>query len=92
VANIAVNEALDPTAGLPAASGVNSLTLTGAFNLAINDAGEDSSLPQPQDDAAILLSAFRASVGTPPPSASQAATGRLSGAELHNLLRRLGVR
>jgi hypothetical protein len=92
VANIAVNEALDATAGLPAASGVNSLTLTGAFNLAINDASEDSSLPQPQDDAAILLSAFRASVGTPPPSASQAATGRLSAAELHNLLRRLGVR
>jgi hypothetical protein len=51
---------------------------------------------QPQDDAAILLSAillsaFLASVGTPPPSASQAATSRLSGAELHQLLRRLGA-
>jgi hypothetical protein len=91
VANIAVDEALDATAGLPAASGVNSLTLTGTFNIAACSASEDSSLPQPQDDAAILLSAFLASVGTPPPSASQAATGRLSGAELHQLLRRLGA-
>jgi hypothetical protein len=87
VANIAVDEALDASSGLPAASGVNSLTLTGDFNIAACEASEDSTLPQPQDDAAILLSAFLASVGTPPPSASQAATGRLSGAELHKLLR-----
>jgi hypothetical protein len=92
VANIAVDEALDATAGLPAASGVNSATLTGTFNIAACEASLDTSLPQPQDDAAILLSAFRASVGTPPPSASQAAAGRLSGAELHGALRRLGAR
>jgi hypothetical protein len=92
VANIAVDEALDATAGLPAASGVNSLTLTGTFNIAATSASEDSTLPQPQDDAAILLSAFLASVGTPPPSASQAATVRLSGTELHQVLRRLGAR
>ncbi len=92
VANIAVDEALDATAGLPAASGVNSVTLTGSFNIAACTASEDSSLPQPQDDAAILLSAFKASVGTPPPSGSQAAAGRLSGAELHGVLGRLGAR
>ena len=91
VANIAVDEALDASSGLPAASGVNSLTLTGTFNIAATSASEDSSLPQPQDDAAILLSAFLASVGTPPPSASQAATGRLSAAELHKLLHHLAV-
>ena len=91
VANIAVDEALDATAGLPSASGVNSLTLTGTFNIAACSASGDSSLPQPQDDAAILLSAFKASVGTPPPSGGQTAAGRLSGAELRKLLRRLGV-
>jgi hypothetical protein len=91
VANIAVDEALDATAGLPAASGDNSLTLTGTFNIAACSASGDSSLPQPQDDAAILLSAFKASVGTPPPGGGHAAAGRLSGAELHELLRRLGA-
>ena len=60
VANIAVDEALDTSAGLPAASG-NSVTLTGAFDIAASTASEDTSLPQPQDDAAILLSAFKAS-------------------------------
>jgi len=84
-ANIAVDEALDASSGLPAASGVNSLTLTGTFNIGVCSASEDSSLTQPQDDAQILLSAFRASVGTPPPSAATA--GRLSSAELHKLLR-----
>jgi hypothetical protein len=91
VANIAIDEALDTSAGLPSASGVNSLTLTGTFNIAACSASQDSSLTQPQDDAAILLSAFKASVGLPPPSVSQAATGRLSGAELHQLLRHLGA-
>jgi hypothetical protein len=92
VANIAVDEALDASSGLPAASGVNSLTLTGDFNIAACEASEDSSLTQPQDDAQILLSAFLASVGTPPPSASKAAAGRLSAAELKQALRRLDVR
>jgi hypothetical protein len=92
VANIAVAEQLDSTAGLPSASGANSLTLTGTFNIGVTEASTDSSLPQPQDDAAILLSAFKASVGTPPPSSSQAAAAQLSGTELHQLLRRLGAR
>ncbi len=91
VANIAVDEALDASSGLPAASGTNSVSLTGDFNIAACQASEDSSLPQPQDDAQILLSAFRASVGTPPPSASSAAAGRLSGAALQQALRRLGA-
>jgi hypothetical protein len=91
VANIAVDEALDASSGLPAASGVNSLTLTGNFNIAACEASEDSSLTQPQDDDQILLSAFLASVGTPPPSASKAAAGRLSGAGLQRALRRLGA-
>lgn len=65
-ANIAVDEAIDASAGLPAASGVNSLTLTGAFDIAACTASSDSSLPQPQDDAAILLSAFKASSSAMP--------------------------
>jgi hypothetical protein len=60
VANIAVDEAIDASAGLPAASG-NSLTLSGAFDIAATSASEDPALPQPQDNAAILLSAFKAS-------------------------------
>jgi hypothetical protein len=59
-ANIAVDEAIDTAAGLPAASG-NSLTLSGAFDIAACSASEDSTLVQPQDNAAILLSAFMAS-------------------------------
>jgi hypothetical protein len=65
VANIAVDEAIDTSAGLPAASG-NSLTLSGAFDIAACQASTDSSLPQPQDDAAILLSAFKASTSAKP--------------------------
>jgi hypothetical protein len=65
-ANIAVDEALDAGAGLPAASG-NSLSLTGAFDIAACSASSDSSLPQPQDDAAILLSAFEASTSATKP-------------------------
>ncbi len=61
VANVAVDNALDAGTGLPAASGTNSLTLTGNFQLAANATSEDSSLPQPQDDAANLLAAFKAS-------------------------------
>lgn len=61
VANIAVDQAIDTSAGLPAASGSNSLTLTGTFDIAATSASTDSSLPQPQDDAQILLAAFQAS-------------------------------
>jgi hypothetical protein len=60
-ANIAVDQALDTSAGLPAASGTNSLTLTGTFDVGACQASTDSSVPQPADDAAILLAAFKAS-------------------------------
>jgi hypothetical protein len=89
VKNIAVDAALDASSGLPAVSGANSLTLTGAFNIAATSASQDSALPQPQDNARILLNAFLASVGTPPPSGSQATP--LSSAALHQLLQRLGI-
>lgn len=59
-ANIAVDEAIDTSAGLPAASGSNSLTLNGTFSLAVCFA--------PAHMARILLSAFKDSVGTPSPS------------------------
>ncbi len=59
--NIAVDNALDASSGLPAASGTNSLTLDGNFDVAATTASEDSTLTQPQDDASILLSAFIAS-------------------------------
>lgn len=61
VANVAVDEALDAASGLPSASGANNLTLTGTFDIAATAASEDSSLSQPQDDAADLLAAFKAS-------------------------------
>jgi hypothetical protein len=61
LANIAVDNALDASSGLPAASGTNSLTLTGNFDIAATTASEDSTLTQPQDDARILLQAFIAS-------------------------------
>jgi hypothetical protein len=60
VANVAVDEALDTSSGLPAASG-NSLTLNGSFLVGANSASEDSSLTQPQGDADDLLAAFKAS-------------------------------
>jgi hypothetical protein len=56
-----VDGALDTGAGLPAASGTNTLTLDGSFLIAASTASEDSSLTQPVDDADILLSAFKAS-------------------------------
>jgi hypothetical protein len=62
VANVTVDEALDASSGLPAASG-NSLTLNGSFLIAANFAPEDSTLTQPQDAATNLLAAFQASTG-----------------------------
>lgn len=94
VANVPVNEALDASAGLPAASGVNSLTLTGNFAIGYCSAAGDSSLPQPQDEAKILLSAFKASVGLPPPpppGAARPMSSPISSAELHRVLRRLDL-
>jgi len=61
VANVPVDEAIDTSSGLPAASGVNNLTLYGSFAIAATTASEDSSLSQPQNDAADLLAAFKAS-------------------------------
>jgi len=60
VSNVPVDEALNASSGLPAASG-NSLTLTGTFDVGVNAASEDTALTQPQDDASNLLSAFQAS-------------------------------
>jgi hypothetical protein len=60
VANDAVDVALDTSSGLPATSG-NSLTLNGTFEVASNGTAADQNLPQPQDGAAGLLAAFRAS-------------------------------
>jgi hypothetical protein len=61
VFNIPVDEAIDTSSGLPAASGVNSLTLYGSFEIAATQASADSSLSQPYDNAAGLLAAFEAS-------------------------------
>jgi hypothetical protein len=63
LANVPVDEALDTSAGLPAASGANTLSLSGTFGIAATSAGEDTSLTQPQNNALILLSAFKASTG-----------------------------
>lgn len=86
-ANIPVDEALDTSAGLPAASGASSLTLNGEFEIA--------ACFNSKNQAKILLSAFEDSVGTPPPSASREALLRVSGpltsAELHRLLGRFGI-
>ena len=88
LANIAVDEAFDTSAGLPAKSGINRLSLHGTFSLAGTSAGVDTALPQPQNNAKILLSAFRASVGTAASSGRQEAGRRISFADL----RRLGLR
>ena len=83
-ANIPVDEALDAGTGLPAASGVNSLTLNGSFAIAYTYAGENMKA----NNAKILLSAIKASSKSAGP---RAAVRRISGAELHRVLRRLGV-
>jgi hypothetical protein len=90
LANIAVDEALDTSGGLPAASG-NSFTLNGTFAVAASFAGEDSSLSQPQNNALILLSAFKASARDQD-SGSRAALHRISSTDLHGILRRFGLR
>ena len=91
VNNIPVEQALDAGTGLPAASGVNSLTLNGTFGVAATEAYGDSSVPQPADNAKILLSAFKASVGTPHSSGSMETGHRISAATMHRLLRHLGM-
>jgi hypothetical protein len=74
-ANIPVDEALDAGTGLPAASGVNSLTLNGVFSIA--------DCFNTRNQAKILLSAFKDSVGTPPAGAS---VRRITRAGLHHEL------
>jgi hypothetical protein len=91
LANIAVDEAIDTSAGLPAAPGSNRLTLRGTFSVAVSFAGEDSSLSQPQNNAQILLSAFKASAGEPD-SGSRAAVRRFSSTDLHRILRLFGLK
>jgi len=77
LANVPVDEAIDASAGLPAAPGTNSLSLTGTFQIAVCFAGEDSSLSQPQDNAAILLSAFNASTSAAKPAGSHISASQL---------------
>jgi hypothetical protein len=80
--NIAVDTALDAGAGLPAASGVNSLTLNGSF--AIADCFNT------RNQANILLSAFKASVGTT--AGARESARRVPMSQLHSVLRHLGVK
>jgi len=84
-ANIAVDQALDASSGLPAASGANTLTLNGNFFLADCFNGSNQ--------AKILLSAIRASSGM---GGTQGGIRRISGpmsaAALHKMLRRMGIR
>ncbi len=73
-ANIAIDEAIDTSAGLPSASGSNSITLSGTFYFGASYA--------PANMAHVLLSAFLASVGTPPASGSSAGARPLTAATL----------
>jgi hypothetical protein len=73
-ANIAVDEQLDSYAGLPSASGNNSLTLNGTFSIA--------DCYNSVNQAKILLSAFAASDGTPPAAAARQSVSRITPASL----------
>jgi hypothetical protein len=76
-ANIAIDEAIDASVGLPSASGANSLTLSGNFYFAVCFA--------PHNMASILLSAFKASE-----KASQVPAHRITFASLRG--GRYGIR
>ena len=80
-ANVPIDEALDAGTGLPAASGVNSLALTGTFEIAY--------CFYSKNQAKILLAAFLASRHGEGPRES---ARRISTAELHTLLQRTGIR
>ena len=80
-ANIPVDEALDAGAALPAASGVNSLTLNGTF--AIADCFNT------RNQANILLSAFNDSIGTT--AGPRASAHRIPFSQLHSVARHLGI-
>jgi hypothetical protein len=79
--NIPVDEALDAGTGLPAASGVNSLTLNGSFEIADCFASSNQ--------ANILLSAFNDSSHG---GATRQHARRISRSQLHSVLRQLGMR
>jgi hypothetical protein len=86
-ANASIDAALDAGTGLPSASGVNSITLNGSF--AIADCFNTS------NQAKILLSAFKDSVGTPAsarPRATLTFRHGLSASHLRGLLRSMGMR
>jgi hypothetical protein len=86
--NIAIDEALDAGTGLPSASGVNSLTLSGAFGIAANEYGIFNQ-PQTTPNAKVLLSAFNASSKS---GGSQAGARKITGAAAYKLLHSLGAR
>src|ERR1700722_459822 len=79
-ANFAIDSALDAGTGLPAASGVNSLTLNGTFSLAIsyNDVNQDK----------ILISAFKDSTKK---GGAPAQVRQLSTTDLHSVLGQFGL-
>jgi hypothetical protein len=81
-ANIAVDEAIDASVGLPSASGTNSLTLNGNFYLADCFA--------PANMANILLSAFKASARTKSATGGQVTGHRITLASLRG--GRYGIR
>jgi hypothetical protein len=73
-ANIAIDEQIDSYAGLPSASGNNSLSLSGTFYLA--------DCFNSQNQAKILLSAFKASDGIPPVGRPREGASRITLASL----------
>jgi hypothetical protein len=77
--NLSVDAALDAGAGLPAASGVNSLTLNGQFALA--------DCFNSKNQANILLNAFNASDGT----GASASARQIPFSHVHSVLRHLGM-
>jgi hypothetical protein len=80
-ADVAIDTALDAGSGLPAASGVNSLTLNGSFEIA--DCFNSS------NQSRILLSAFAASRGTS--GGTKAGARQISWSGLPALLRSIGI-
>jgi hypothetical protein len=79
--NIPVDEALDAGTGLPAASGVNSLTLNGSFQIA--------DCFNTKNQANILLSAF---IDSSHGSATREHARQFSRSQLHSVLRQLGMK
>jgi hypothetical protein len=78
--NISVDTALDAGTGLPAASGVNSLTLNGSFKVADCFANTNQ--------AKTLLSAFNASSTT---AGARVHARKISRSQLHSVLAQMGM-